>query len=96
MPDERFAHGCDSRADRVADIEVSCFCEARDLLSQWRGYGPYRGFAIGFSKRALAEIDSIERAPVLLDDSGGDRTAGPRLLKRMVGVPGEPIPVKLS
>ena len=68
MPDERFAHGCDSRADRVADIEVSCFCEARDLLSQWRGYGPYRGFAIGFSKRALAEIDSIERAPVLLDD----------------------------
>lgn len=75
---------------------VSCFCEARDLLSQWRGYGTSGGFAIGFSKRALADIGSIERAAILMDDTSEERNTGPRLLRRLEGVPGEHIPVTLA
>ena len=35
---------------------VTCFCEADDLLSQWRGYGLSGGFAIGFQTAGLTSI----------------------------------------
>jgi hypothetical protein len=36
------------------DAYVVCFCEAEDLLSQWRGYGDQGGgFSIGFNPRIL-------------------------------------------
>jgi hypothetical protein len=35
---------------------VACFCEDGDLLSQWRGYGPLGGFAIGFHRSSLAAL----------------------------------------
>ena len=34
--------------DLFQDFYVTCFCEAGDLLSQWRGYGANNGYAIGF------------------------------------------------
>src|SRR5262245_39574915 len=34
-------------------VYVACFCESDDLLSQWRGYGPSGGFAIGFRRSSL-------------------------------------------
>jgi hypothetical protein len=32
---------------------ITCLCEAKDLLSQWRGYASPGGYAIGFDTRAL-------------------------------------------
>lgn len=36
------------------DVYVACFCETRDLLSQWRAYGSGAGYAIEFSGPTLA------------------------------------------
>jgi hypothetical protein len=47
--------------DRAEDVHdfmpacVVCFCESADLLSQWRGYAPNRGFAIGMDPRVLTQ-----------------------------------------
>jgi hypothetical protein len=38
-------------------VYLGCFCETRDLLSQWRGYGPHGGVAIGFDAKLLARND---------------------------------------
>ncbi|MFC0452365.1 DUF2971 domain-containing protein [Rhodococcus jostii] len=38
--------------DRL-NFYAACFCEDGDLLSQWRGYGSDKGYAIGFRKSAL-------------------------------------------
>lgn len=41
------------------DIFVICFCEQKDLLSQWRGYGNKgSGYAVGFETDKLKIIDS--------------------------------------
>ncbi len=40
-------------------VYVSCFCEAGDLLSQWRGYGAGGGYALGFDVGALRDITAI-------------------------------------
>lgn len=34
---------------------ISCLCEEKDLLSQWRGYASPGGYAIGFDTRILHE-----------------------------------------
>ena len=39
-------------------VFVTCFCEAGDLLSQWRAYGTDHGYAIEF------DTDALERAVV--------------------------------
>jgi hypothetical protein len=39
-------------------VYVACFCEAGDLLSQWRGYGADHGYAIE------VDTDALERAVV--------------------------------
>jgi len=37
---------------------VACFCEKKDLLSQWRGYAKsVGGFSIGFKRRELEAVD---------------------------------------
>jgi hypothetical protein len=41
--------------DRLS-VYATCFCEEGDLLSQWRGYGTDKGYAIGFRKSALAAM----------------------------------------
>ena len=38
------------------DFFVISFCENRDLLSQWRGYGSSSGYAIGFDRPGLSSI----------------------------------------
>ena len=38
-------------------VHVACFCEAGDLLSQWRGYGQSGGVAIGFRAEALCAVE---------------------------------------
>lgn len=77
-------------------IYVSCFCEQGDLLSQWRGYGASGGFAIGFSRRALAKLCPIERdAPVLVSPAESS-AVGPQLVRRLQGNGGEPIAVDLA
>ena len=30
-----------------------------DLLSQWRGYGPSGGYAIGFDRKSLEQMTSV-------------------------------------
>lgn len=41
------------------DIFVICFCEQKDILSQWRGYGDKgSGYAIGFETNKLKRVDS--------------------------------------
>lgn len=37
-------------------VYLACFCEAGDLLSQWRGYGSSGGFAIGFRTSTLSAV----------------------------------------
>lgn len=36
---------------------ITCFCEADDLLSQWRAYGAGRGFALAFYAPPLSRIE---------------------------------------
>lgn len=40
----------------VVSAYAACFCEDRDLLSQWRAYGADVGFAIGFYASELQEL----------------------------------------
>jgi len=37
------------------DVFASCFCENKDLLSQWRGYAGDVGYSIGFNPNELLE-----------------------------------------
>ena len=37
------------------DVYVSCFCENKDLLSQWRAYAGKSGFCIGFESKLLLQ-----------------------------------------
>lgn len=41
--------------DRLS-VYATCFCKEGDLLSQWRGYGTDKGYAIGFRKSALTTM----------------------------------------
>ena len=77
-------------------VYVSCFCEQGDLLSQWRGYKASGGFAIGFSRPALGELSPIQRESPAMLDSAESAAAGARLLRRLGGGPGYPIPVSLA
>ena len=44
-----------STVDAGAGYYVACFCESRDLLSQWRAYGAQGGgYAVGFSACEMA------------------------------------------
>jgi hypothetical protein len=36
---------------------VACFCEADDLLSQWRGYGSSGGLSVGFLSSSLGAVE---------------------------------------
>jgi hypothetical protein len=40
---------------------ITCFCEAGDLLSQWRGYGHSGGYAIGFRTAEMADFKPDDR-----------------------------------
>lgn len=42
------------RKGRTWHAYAACFCEASDLLSQWRGYSGGAGFSIGFKSEKLA------------------------------------------
>jgi Protein of unknown function (DUF2971) len=44
-------------------VYVACFCEAGDLLSQWRGYGADHGYAIE------VDTDALERTVAVLVES---------------------------
>ena len=37
---------------------IACFCEADDLLSQWRAYGAGRGFSLAFHAPPLSRIEA--------------------------------------
>lgn len=45
---------------------VACFSRQKDSLSQWRGYAPGRGYAIGFDENMLQYLV----APIAADDPG--------------------------
>ena len=45
-------------------VFVTCFCEAGDLLSQWRGYGTDHGYALGFAAEPLGDANAGELTPV--------------------------------
>ena len=52
---------CLTGDERIYRFYIACFSEARDLLSQWRGYAKDgQGFAIGFDRTVL--LDKIENA----------------------------------
>jgi hypothetical protein len=41
-------------------VYVACFCEAGDLLSQWRSYGAPGGYAVGFRTSQLRRVRPAE------------------------------------
>jgi len=43
---------------------ITCFCEDRDLLSQWRGYGADQGYALGFDTDQLQALNFGTITPV--------------------------------
>lgn len=45
-------------------VFITCFCEDRDLLSQWRGYGTDQGYAMGFDIDELRALNFGEITPV--------------------------------
>ena len=50
------------------DAFMVSFCETADLLSQWRGYGPGNGYAIGFDlvKERAVQMTTTQRIRLLL------------------------------
>ena len=47
---------------RAYDVYVACFCEAGDLLSQWRGYPrDGGGYSLGFDSVVLDAAQSLRR-----------------------------------
>jgi hypothetical protein len=60
-------------------LYLTSFCQAGDLLSQWRGYAGGGGYAIGFSSRALSTT-AVPGAEVrLVKVRYGPEEARPRL-----------------
>jgi hypothetical protein len=65
-------------------VYVACFCEAGDLLSQWRSYGAPGGYAVGFRTSQLRLVrpaeeeargtvsEEIEQAATLVQVRYGD------------------------
>jgi hypothetical protein len=67
----------------LCDAYLSCFCEAPDLLSQWRGYGANSGrYCIEFAASELARLPGVSPLGAVVYD--GDTHA--RLLARMVDI----------
>jgi hypothetical protein len=62
----RLSYSTPEWADKEA-FTVS-FCETNDLLSQWRGYGPGNGYAIGFDlvKQDVIQMTSAQGTRLLL------------------------------
>jgi hypothetical protein len=61
-------------------VYLVCFCEDGDLLSQWRGYAPSGGFAIGFSTAGLRAVKPPTARPwkiVGSDDSVSEDISEP-------------------
>ncbi len=64
-----------SSLEGIEDINIFavCFCEGRDLLSQWRGYaGGRQGYALGVSVDALmqsADGDGFTLGPCIYDQA---------------------------
>lgn len=49
--------GIVQRTHAQHETYIGCFCEADDLLSQWRAYGAGRGFALAFHAAPLSRIE---------------------------------------
>lgn len=64
------------------------FCETDDLLSQWRGYGPGNGYAIGFNliEETVVQMTTSQRLRLLLRpvdyDSGSQKDSLTEILKQ--------------
>lgn len=72
---------------------VSCFCEDGDLLSQWRGYAAGGGYALGFSREALARLPDLRLHHHIHNESeriafGDGRPVPARLVRVQYGRPG--------
>ena len=53
-------------------VYVACFCETRDLLSQWRGYGMAGGYSLDFNTAHMLKLRDLrgrELIKVLYDPS---------------------------
>lgn len=50
---------------RKALFGVACFCEKRDLLSQWRGYGGTLGYSVGFDAQEVRNMMRDEFLPLV-------------------------------
>jgi hypothetical protein len=65
----------------VDDVFVTSFCEAPDLLSQWRGYAA-GGFAVGFAAEGLTALDRASDAARLVQVDYGAESGRRRLRRR--------------
>jgi Protein of unknown function (DUF2971) len=56
--------------DMIADgsVYIACFCDAPDLLSQWRGYGGEAGIAIALDGATLCKLPTAILLPVEYDE----------------------------
>ena len=52
-PADRVMKEATSSFFRFLQVYVACFCACGDLLSQWRGYGPSSGYALGVNVKPL-------------------------------------------
>ena len=52
---ERLMRFLDKR-DYSRDVFICCFCENKDLLSQWRAYAGKAGFSLGFESKVLLNL----------------------------------------
>jgi hypothetical protein len=58
------------QANSPESLHIACFCESRDLLSQWRGYGGSGGYSLDFNTEIFDVWKPSERQllKVIYDD----------------------------
>ena len=80
----------DVTISKLFDVYVSCFCERRDQLSQWRGYSSTgSGYALGFRSSCIGRMPGLLRRVVYDRDTQVMvvREAMSPLCQAMAGIP---------
>jgi hypothetical protein len=80
----------DVTTSKLFDVYVSCFCERRDQLSQWRGYSSTAsGYALGFRSSCIGRMPGLLRRVVYDRDTQVMlvREAMNPLCQAMAGIP---------
>ena len=83
--DHMFLNAIVNKLDRVdirGNFHIVCFCEKRDLLSQWRGYGANGGYSLDFHIAEMLDPKQLvgrELVKVLYD-----RTTQKQLIESLI------------